>query len=230
MKKLGIMQPYLFPYLAYFQVMKAVDQYVIYDDVQYIKGGWIGRNNVLMQGEKKLLSIRLLGASPNRLINEVVVDEHFEKFEKTIASYYARAPFRSEVSELLARIFSFPDKNLARFIANSFAEISHYLKFDTEFIMSSDLKKDIALKGQDKVLAICNELAAGTYINAIGGQSLYNREDFQAQRIKLKFLKSHPVVYRQMGNVFVPDLSIIDVMMFNSHEDVNFLLDRYELI
>jgi len=230
MKRLAIMQPYLFPYLGYFQVMKAVDQYVIYDDVQYIKGGWINRNNLLMQGEKKLLSVRLLGASPNKLINEVEVDEDFAKMQKTISSYYARAPFLSEVSELLARICSYPDRNLARFIANSLAEICRYLNLDTELLMSSHLKKDITLKGQDKVLAICKVLSADIYINAIGGQSLYNRAEFQQHGVELKFLKTGPVIYRQTSNEFVPDLSIIDVMMFNSQEDVSLLLDRYELI
>jgi len=230
MKKLAIMQPYLFPYLGYFQVMKAVDQYVVYDDVQFIKGGWINRNNVLMQGEKKLFSIRLLGASPNRLINEVEVDEDFDKFLQTMRSYYARAPYRDEVGAMLARICEYPDKNLATFTQHSLEEILGYLSIGTDLVMSSGLQKDTDLKGQDKVLAICEELGAGQYINAIGGQELYSRDDFAAHGIDLKFLQTNPVEYRQLGNEFVSGLSIIDVMMFNSPEAVNTMLDQYELI
>ena len=230
MKKLAIMQPYLFPYLGYFQLMNAVDQYVIYDDVQFIKGGWISRNNILMQGQKKAFAIRLLGASPNRLINEVQIDDDFGKFLKMIASSYARAPYKQPVLELLETISAFPDKNLAGFITNSFTEIAKYIGIKTDLIVSSKLKKDTSLKGQDKVLAICAELDVDVYINAIGGQDLYSRSDFEAKGIQLKFLKTDPVTYPQLISGFVPDLSIIDVFMFNSPQEVSALLDRYELV
>jgi hypothetical protein len=228
--KLGIMQPYMFPYIGYFQAMKAVDKYVVYDDVQFIKGGWINRNNILIGGNKALFTIQLRDASPNKLINEIEISDNFDKFLKTVSMAYSRAPYSQRVMELLERICSYPDKNLARFIENSFREITAYLNIDTELIRSSNLQKDNSLRAQTKVLAICKELGADTYINAIGGQSLYSKEDFAKEGIKLYFLKTRNVSYKQLGKEFVPWLSIIDIMMFNSPEAVNTMLDEYDLI
>lgn len=227
--KIGIMQPYMFPYIGYFQLMKAVDKYVIYDDVQFIKGGWINRNNVLISGKKNLFTIRLDSTSPNKLINEIEIIDDFIKFHKMLDMIYSKAPFKTAVCELIDKICSFENKNLPRFIGNSFTEILLYLNINTDLVYSSDLKKDNELRGQDKVIAICEEIGATTYINAVGGQELYNREDFMQHHIELKFLAAGPVTYRQFKNEFVPALSIIDVMMFNSPEQVKDLLDNYEL-
>jgi len=230
MKTVGIMQPYLFPYLGYWQLMGAVDQYVIYDDVQFIKGGWINRNNILIGGNKTLFTIALKDASPNKLINEIEVHDNCEKFLKTLAMAYSRAPYKDEVMRLLTDICNYPDRNLGRFIGNSIMKIAEYLQFDTQFVYSSDLQKDVTLRAQDKVIAIIKELGGERYLNAIGGQSLYSREDFAANGLELKFVKSTLLPYRQLGGEFVPGLSIIDVMMFNSGEELQALLKSYELI
>lgn len=228
--KLGIMQPYLFPYIGYFQLINAVDAYVIYDDVQYIKGGWINRNNILMQGDRKLFSIGLHEASPNKLINEISINDDFVKFEKTLSMVYSKAPYSGPALEVIRRIIGYEDRNLAHFSYNSLKEINAYLGITTKLVYSSDLHKDVALRAQDKVLAICKELGATTYLNAIGGQELYSRDAFAAQGITLQFLKTQPIEYKQYANEFVPWLSIIDVMMFNSPEEIKKLLDAYELI
>jgi hypothetical protein len=228
--KLGIMQPYLFPYIGYFQMIKAVDKYVIYDDVNYIKGGWINRNNILVNKRKYLFTVVLEQSSPNKLINEIFIRDNFVKLTKTIRESYIKAPFFSQSFQLLEDIFSFQDKNLGQFTANSIISISHYLGIETEFILSSKLGKDNSLKNKDKVFQICEILGADTYINAIGGLELYTREDFTSHNIELKFLKTNSIIYHQFHNEFVPWLSIIDVMMFNSAEEINNMLDRYELI
>lgn len=231
MKKIAIMQPYLFPYFGYFQMMKVVDEYVIYDDVQYIKGGWINRNNILIGSNKTLFTIILGGGgSPNKPINEMEIKDDFTKFLKTISMAYSRAPYKEPVYNLICKICAYEDKNLARFIGNSFKEITHYLGLQTKYIYSSDLKKNNQLKAQDKVIAICEELVADVYINAIGGQGLYDRETFKNHDIELKFLKTPLIQYKQFGGEFVPWLSIIDVMMFNSPEEINKMMDNYELI
>ena len=231
MKKVGIMQPYIFPYLGYFQVLNAVDEYVIYDDVQFIKGGWINRNNILVNGQKILFTLGLEGASPNKLINEIKVgDSDLQKLPKTLAQAYARAPQKAPVLDLVTRICNYGDHNLARFIGNSLHEIAAYLEIPTKLVYSSSLKKDTSLKGQDKVLAICKELGAEMYINSIGGQELYDRAAFSAQGVELKFLKSDLIEYPQLGGAFMPGLSIIDVMMFNSPAQTRQLLEAYELI
>ncbi len=229
MKKVGVMQPYLFPYVGYFQTLNTVDEYVIYDDVQFIKGGWINRNYILIGGHRALFTIRLADASSNKLINEVVIQDDFTKFLKTVAMCYSRAPQKEQVMALLERICRYEDRNLARFTGNSMQEIVTYLKIDTKLRYSSDLKQDGGLKAQDKVIAICQELDAGIYINAIGGMELYDKEQFRDSGIELRFLKTRPILYKQLGKEFVPFLSIIDVMMFNTVPEVRQLLNAYDL-
>lgn len=230
MKKVAIMQPYLFPYVGYFQLMNAVDEYVAYDDVQFIKGGWINRNHILVNGEKVLFSIALKGASSNKLINEISINDDFQKFQKTISMAYGKAPYVEPVSALIERICSYKDKNLAKFIGNSLQEVARYIGIETNFVYSSELEKDNALKGQEKVIAICKELETDAYLNAIGGQELYSKEKFEKYDIKLNFLKPEPPEYKQFNRPFIPGLSIIDVMMFNSTSEIRKMLRYYELI
>lgn len=230
MKKLAIMQPYLFPYLGYFQVMNAVDEYVIYDDVNFIKGGWINRNSLLVNGKPTLFSAALTQASPHKLINEITIQDDFKKILKTISLAYGRAPYYEPVYELVSRICNFQDKNLAAFITNSFREIAAYLDIATKLIVSSTLDKDNSLRAQDKVIHICERLQATTYINAIGGVELYDKTAFTEHGIELYFLKTNVVTYEQYGKDFVPNLSIIDVLMFNSKESIRQMLEEYVLV
>jgi len=229
-KKAGIMQPYIFPYIGYFQTIKAVDKYVIYDDVQFIKGGWINRNNILIGGEKVMFTISLIDASPNKLINQIEIKDDCKKFLKTIAMAYSKAPHRDAVYPLIERICGFPDRNLARFAGNSIIQIASYLNINTNIVYSSSLTKDGSLKSAEKVIAICKELGCSMYINAIGGQELYDKKAFKENGIDLMFIKTKYVEYKQTKVQFVPFLSIIDILMFNSIEETNFLLDKYELI
>lgn len=228
--KLGIMQPYFFPYIGYWQLIKAVDKYVVYDDVNYIKGGWINRNNFLINGQKKLFTIQLNGASSYKKINEIEIKDDFSSFKKMLQINYAKAPFYKDYQELVERITSFYSKNLGVFLFNSIKSIAEYLGFETEIILSSEIEKDDNLKGQEKVIHICKLLEADEYYNAIGGQELYNKQDFQENGIKLSFLKTNITPYKQLKNDFVPGLSILDMMMFCSKEQVNEMLDNYELV
>jgi len=229
-KTLAIMQPYLFPYIGYFQLVKLADEYVIYDDAQFIKGGWINRNNILINGERRRFSIRLSGASPNKLINEVEIGDDFTRFIKTLGMAYSKAPYVSDVMALLQQIIAYEDKNLARFSANSLRKIAEHLELDTAFAFSSNLEMANAVKGQEKVIAMCKALSADRYVNAIGGRELYSPGDFASEGIELEFLRSTPSSYRQYRGDFIPSLSIIDVLMFNHRERVCEMLDEYELI
>lgn len=228
--KLGIMQPYFMPYIGYFQLMKAVDKYIVYDDVNYIKGGWVSRNNILVNGEKKLFTISLKGASPNKLFNEIEIRDDFRKLLKTLQMNYSKASHYTETMDLLEKIISYSNKQLALFIANSFREILSYLSINTEIILSSDLLKDCSLKGKDKVLHICHILNADTYYNAIGGQDLYDKKEFMDKKVKLFFLETQIKEYPQQAQNFIPFLSMIDVLMNNSVEEINLLLDSYNLL
>lgn len=228
--KIGIMQPYFFPYLGYFQLISIVNKYVIYDDVNYIKGGWINRNNILLNKQKYLFTIALEQSSPNKLVNEIKIKDDFIKFRKTIMQAYSKAPFFEDTIKLINLILSHDDRLLSGFTANSIIKISRHLGIDTEFLISSEIKKNNLLKNQDKVINICKLLMADEYINAIGGIELYNKNDFEMNKITLKFLKTTSINYNQFNNLFVPWLSIIDVMMFNSVGDIRKMLNNYELV
>ena len=227
---LGIMQPYFMPYIGYWQLMAAVDKYVVYDDVNYIKRGWVNRNNILLNGEPYMFSISLSGASQNKLFNEIDVADDFSKLKKTLYHSYSKAPNYDKVMTLLEDIFEYPDKNLARFLYHSFSVVLNYLAINTELILSSSLEKDNSLKGQDKILDICRILRADKYLNTIAGKDLYDKSLFEKRGMELYFLQSHATEYKQYANSFVANLSMIDVLMFNSREDINRLLKDYTLI
>ena len=227
---LGIMQPYFMPYIGYWQLMAAVDTYVVYDDVNYIKGGWVARNNILLNGQKHMFTITLNGASPNKLVNEITIKDDFKKFSRLIESAYRKAPYYAEVSALLEKIYSYEDKSLGAFMVNSFQVVLEYLEIDTKLILSSMIEKDNSLRGKEKVKHICQLLGADTYYNAIGGQELYDKNDFKAGGIDLYFVQTNLTPYAQLGNEFVPGLSMIDVLMFNSPTEVKQLLTNYKLV
>jgi len=227
--KLAIMQPYFMPYIGYFQAMAAVDTYVVYDDIQYIKGGWVSRNNLLIGGEKKMFTIILKGASPNKMFNEIEIGDDFKKFERLLQCNYSKAPYYNEIMALLHEIFIYEDRQLANFLCNSYKKLFAYLEINTKIILSSTINKDCSLKAGYKVLDICKSLNADTYLNAIGGQDLYDKAEFASHGINLLFVKTNDIVYKQFKNEFVPNLSIIDVLMHNGKEGTKQLLNAYKL-
>lgn len=232
--KLGIMQPYFMPYIGYWQLMNAVDQYVIYDDVNFIKGGWINRNRILLNGEAKYFNIQMAGgASSFKHINEIGITDNLAVINKNIRileAAYGKAPYFKRVMPFMERILLYRADNLALFIKNSFEEVNQYLNINTKLVLSSDLQKDNELRGKDKVIAICRLLKADEYYNAIGGQKLYSCQEFRKNGIELKFLKTADIIYSQFDNEFIPNLSIIDVMMFNSVEKIKGFLTDYSLL
>jgi hypothetical protein len=231
--KVGIMQPYFFPYIGYWQLINAVDKYVIYDDVNFIKRGWINRNNILMNGEAKLINIQMHKASQNKLINEVEVsgnDIFNNKLLKTIEHCYKKAPFYEDVFPVIESVINQEEKNLAKFLEFSIGQVCEYLSINTNILISSDIEKNNELRAQEKVIEICKILGADVYINAIGGQDLYSSEDFSSHGIKLKFLKTGEIRYPQFDNEFVPNLSIIDLMMFNSKNAITDMLNNFVLV
>lgn len=210
--------------------MASVDEFVVYDDVQFITRGWINRNNLLVNGEAKRFTISLHGASANKLINEIDIFDDFKIFKKTILYNYAKAPYLKEVLDIIDEICDFPDKNLARFIEHSFTCLSRYMGITTPRKFSSEIEKDSTLHAQDKIIDMAKRVEATTYINTIGGKELYDKEKFKEQNIELKFLQPKTIEYKQFNNPFVPNLSIIDTMMFNNVEVINKLLQQYDLV
>ena len=217
---IAIMQPYFFPYMGYWQLIHAVDVFVIYDDVNYINKGYINRNNILVRREKQLITLELIGASQNKKINEIKIGHNRVKLLKTIEMAYSKAPHFDEVFPTIKEILTHKENNLAMFLYFSLMKISQTLQLNTKFIFSSDIKKDNHLTAQDKIIDIVKNLNSTNYINLIGGQKLYDKDVFSQKNIKLNFIHAEPQKYRQFNDTFVPDLSIIDILMFNNIDEI----------
>jgi len=232
--KLAIMQPYLFPYIGYFQLLNSVDIFVLYDDVQYIKGGWINRNRILDNNKPSWITFPVKMDSTYSNINQRCFAERTEaeinKLLRRIDSTYSKAQYFEDTSDIIKRFVLHDNKNVAESISFSLQIIQQYLQLPFNYILSSSLKDTQHLRGEERVIRICEALKADVYINSPGGQSLYSREQFQAHGISLRFLKPGPVSYRQFTDEFVPNLSIIDVLMFNSAEEVKAMLNKWELV
>jgi len=228
--KVAIMQPYFFPYIGYFQLINAVDEFVIYDDVNFIKQGWITRNSILVDKKIYNIILQVESASSFKKIKEITIGKNNKKLLKTIQQEYKKAPYFGVVFPIIQEILSNNESNLAKFLIFSLREIADYLRIDTVFKISSEIDKKDELKGQEKVIAICKQLGATNYINAIGGQELYDKVSFNHHQISLNFIKTEPIQYAQFDNDFIPWLSIIDVIMFNSVEETKLLLNKYELV
>lgn len=229
---LGIMQPYFMPYVGYFQLISAVNEFVIYDNIKYTKKGWINRNRFLLNGKDAFFTLPLLKAPDDLDVNKRDLAETFSrsKLLNQLFGAYGKAPQFESVYPLLARIINHPDCNLFRYVHNSVVEVCAHIGIDTPISISSQVKIDHGIKGQAKVLALCEARCATTYINPIGGIDLYDRDVFAAKGIDLKFLKARPWDYPQFGNNHVPWLSIIDVMMFNPLAQVrDAVFNNYEL-
>ncbi len=230
--KIGIMQPYFFPYLGYWQLIAGVDRYVVYDDVTYIKGGWISRNNILLNGKPHLLNIQLDNASSNRMIEEIKVREdpvEKKKIMRTLEHAYSKAPYYDSVIGMIKDIV-IKDTTISLMNYEAVRSICDYLSIDTEILLSSQIEKDLSLHSEDRVIDIVKRLGGTEYINAIGGQELYDREKFAANGIKLVFLSKNPVNYIQFKEPFIDNLSIIDVLMFNSIDEIKALLSEFTLV
>ena len=227
---LAIMQPYLFPYTGYWQLINAVDTFVIFDDVNFIKKGYINRNSILLNGKPHIFTLELIGASQNKLINEIEIGSNSRKILKTIEMSYKKSPYFYIVFPIIKDILDNKEKNLAKFIGYSLEKIANYLGMGTKFIYSSDIRKNNSLKAQDKILEIASLLKSTDYINAIDGQKFYDKERFSQENIQLNFLDTEITEYKQFENEFESHLSIVDILMFNSIEDINNILSKFKLI
>lgn len=231
---LAIMQPYFLPYIGYFQLINAVDKFVIYDNIQYTKKGWINRNRILVNGKDGYITLPLkkdsdfLNISQRRLADSFVEDK--KKLLRKIYQSYQKAPFFQDIYPIIEKIFTYDSNNLFEFIYHSINIICDYLNIKTPFVVSSSIPIDHTLKAENKVLAICKSLGAIDYINPIGGVDLYDKLFFSSASVKLSFLKTDDINYLQFNQDFIPYLSIIDVLMFNDLETISKMLKFYKLI
>ncbi len=232
--KIAIMQPYFFPYIGYFQLIHSVDEFVIYDNIEFVRKGWINRNRILVNGVDTFISLPLKKDSDYSLVKDRFLADTWDfdrqKLLNRILESYRKAPFFKQTFELFEMCIMYEDRNLFNFIFHSVQRILDYLVIDTKLTVSSSILIDHQLKSEDKVIAICNEKCSKVYINPIGGLGLYSKDRFHSNNLELQFQKSNNISYKQFNNEFVPWLSIVDVLMFNSLDEVKMMLDKYELI
>ncbi|MBV8666550.1 MAG: WbqC family protein [Burkholderiaceae bacterium] len=231
--KAAIMQPYFFPYIGYFQLIAAADLFIVYDNIKYTKKGWINRNRMLQDGKDKLFSLPLRKGSDFLDVRDRFLAADFDrgKLLATLRAAYARAPYFSQAFPLIERCIGFEGSNLFDYLCHALTNTCAFLGIETEIRISSQIDIDHTLTSQNKVLALCEAVGADSYVNAIGGVELYSKQDFSNKGIALQFIRTRPFEYAQFGGEFIPMLSIIDVLMFNSRETIRQnLLNNYDLI
>ena len=213
--RVAIMQPYFLPYIGYWQLIGAVDVFVVYDNIKYTKKGWINRNRFLLNRKEAVFSLPLRKDSDFLDVKDRFLAPSFNRDEllNRFREAYRKAPKFTTVMPLLEEIVGCPDNNLFAYIWHSIVKVCAFLGIPTNILVSSTLSIDHSLKGEEKVLAICQCLRAKTYINPIGGISLYDKQEFAEHGIELKFLKSNEVSYGQGGHEFIPWLSVADLLM-----------------
>ena len=212
------MQPYIFPYIGYFQLIQAVDKFTLCDNYQYTRNGWINRNRFLQNGKDEFFTFPLKKDAQTKDIRdrELAPDFNNSKLLNQLKDTYRKSPYFEQTFPLLRTIIHHHDTNLFNFTTNSIKEICNHLQIHTQILKTSDLPVDHSLKKEDRVLALCSALCANVYINSSGGRELYSKARFASRGITLHFLQSNPLIYKQFENPFIPWLSIIDVLMFNS--------------
>ncbi|MFD2643149.1 WbqC family protein [Pseudomonas japonica] len=216
MSAVAIMQPYLFPYIGYWQLLKATDCFVVYDDVNYINRGWINRNRILVNGEPGLITLPLLQASQNRKIDQIDIAPAAQwqgRLLRTLELTYRKAPCFTEVFPVLERILSHDERNLARFLSHQLQTLARFMDLPTRIVPSSRVYANAHLTAQERILDICRQAQASRYVNAQGGRELYEPAAFTAAGIDLRFIAMRALPYPQRGKGFTPYLSIVDALM-----------------
>lgn len=227
------MQPYFFPYIGYFQLMKAVDYFVFYDDVQYIKNWWFNRNRILVSGQAAWWGLPVIKAPHELPINQrsyQLTNDRTDALKQQIEGAYRKAREFRSVFDQLNVLLAYRDQNIAGFNQHHLIKIARSIRLSCRFEISSEMEKDNNLKGQGRIIDICRRLGATQYLNPIGGLGLYDGKVFGKAGIELRFIKARATDYPQFGQAHVPFLSIIDVLMFNSLDQVASLLDNYEIV
>lgn len=217
------MQPYLFPYIGYFQLLAAVDKFVFYDDVNFIKNGWINRNRLILAGATRYITMPLSGASPFLKINQIDVqasDGWRRKLVESLRHSYGKAPHFAEVNAIFQKVICSDEQKIGEIAKASVTAVARYLGLDRQFVHSSAGYGNESLSGPARVLDICAREGASDYYNPPGGRALYSEQAFEERGIGLHFIAPRLDPYPQFADSFEPGLSIIDVLMFNDRDQV----------
>ena len=234
-RTLAVMQPYLFPYIGYFNLLSCCSEFILYDDVNYIKQGWINRNRILSANGEITFSVPLSNQSSNSLINEVKVlnfERFKKKFEIKIEQCYAKSKYFESgmiyVDEVLGSNFS----SIGELASNSIKVAVKKLGINCVLYNSSkDFPNTKGMGRSQRLISMANDTRCSSYVNTMSGSFLYNRECFLNHGVELKFLKPKILPYKQFNSKeFVAGLSVIDMMMNLSVDEIRAHLNSYELV
>lgn len=236
--RLGIMQPYFMPYLGYFSLIKNTDEFILFDTVQFIRHGWIERNRILKpNGGWQYFQVPIIKESGRDTIIKDIKINNSENWKSKILAqlqhYKKRSPYYNKVVELLNDVFKLEYNDIVALNRVSLERICRYLGIDKKLSVFSEKCLDIApVNAPDEwALNICKAIdRADEYWNPVGGLSFFDKSKYQNAGIKICFQEMILTPYRQLGSEFEPGLSIVDVMMFNSPESINEMLDNYRLL
>ncbi len=233
------MQPYFFPYIGYFQLINAVDKWIVFDVVQYMRHHWINRNRILHPSLGwQYIVVPVAKYHRESLIKDILIVDTSMWRSRIIAQlehYHKKAPFFRETVNFIRDCFSSIDtteKQISKlntfFLKKTCERLS--IKFDYEICSEMRLKLFDVTEPGEWALTISEQMGANEYINPIGGNGIFHSSKFEEKKIVLKFLTSKSITYEQRGYEFVPDLSIIDLMMWNSEADIKIMLNEYDII
>lgn len=231
------MQPYFFPYLGYFQLVAAVDVFVFYDDVNFIKKGWINRNQIVVNGKPHFFTVPVEKVSQNKKINETRIHrESFNKwrnkFLRSISLNYEKAVNYTATVALVKSVLDADFEEISGLAIESVIEVTKVLLPNAPQFKRSGLLENNSFKltGEQRIIQICKELGADIYINPIGGKDLYSKENFKRHGITLQFLEPNLFPYAQKSSVFWQGMSVIDVLMNCDWDDLSLKMSEYKLI
>jgi len=216
--KLALMQPYFFPYVGYFQLIHHVDTFVFFDDAPYIRGGWINRNRILVEGEPRFFTVPVRQPSSSIAVNKTMVNEEHlprwkKKFLRTLRESYSGSPNLKIVTELVERVMNNGDQDIASLAQRSIVAACDVLDLDGDFQLTSRDFPSSETRGVERVIEVCRAAGARSYINASGGRSLYDPLRFAQEGLSLSFLEPRIEEYPQRADHFLPRLSILDFML-----------------
>jgi len=231
--KLGIMQPYFFPYLGYFDLINRVDLWIIFDTPQYIRHGWVNRNRILHPNSGwQYILVPTMKHSQSSKINQIEISYKYDWKKKIIGQlmhYKKNASYYADVIGIVEDCFLYSDYNLSKLNTQIITKICAKLQITTKILTFSEMKLDMqpVLGPGDWALNICKAMNASEYINPPGGESLFDKKKFTENGIKLSIQSFKNIEYFCKNYNFVPDLSIIDVLMWNSPEEIKNHIDAF---
>lgn len=231
------MQPYFFPYIGYWQLINYSDMFVLFDDVQYIRHGWINRNRVLKDynGNWKYITLPLEQHRREELIKNIKIKDNlniYETITDNLSIYKKRAPYYDEVINEIEKITgNLKERNIVKINEVIIKNLCSFLGIHTKIIVSSDQKFDYSnvLGPGDWAFEISKQLGATEYTNPYSGETLFNKQKFFDNGIKISFLKRREISYNQMSSEFIQDLSILDILMFNDVGTIQKYLNEFDL-